>query len=85
MKPGVSYGFLELKKGRFRLDRGGRVEMQLFSELPLNGETEQRRNQSSPVDGGRMSLEALEALAASEIYPGRGNGHRGARGGRGRV
>ena len=85
MKPGVSYGFLELEKGRFRLDRGGRVEMQLFSELPLNGETEQRRNQSSPVDGGRMSLEALEALAASEIYPGRGNGPRGARGGRGEV
>ena len=54
--------------------------MQLFSELPLNGETEQRRNQSSPVDGGRMSLEALEALAASEIYPGGGNGPRGARG-----
>ena len=59
--------------------------MQLFSELPLNGETEQRRDQSSPVDGGRMSLEALEALAASEIYPGGGNGSRGAGGGRGRV
>ena len=56
--------------------------MQLFSELPLNGETEQRRNQSSPVDGGRMSR---EAPAASEIYPGRGNGPRGARGGRGEV
>lgn len=79
MKPGISYGFHELEKGRFRLDRGGKVEIQLFSKLPLNGETEQRRNQSSPVDGGRMSLEALEALAASEIYPGRGNGHRGAR------
>ena len=59
--------------------------MQLFSELPLNGETEQRRNQSSPVDGGRMSLEALEALAASEIYLGCENGPRGARGGRGEV
>ena len=59
--------------------------MQLFSELPLNGETEQRRDQSSPVDGGRMSLEAREALAASEIYPGGGNGSRGAGGGRGRV
>lgn len=59
--------------------------MQLFSELPLNGETEQRRDQSSPVDGGRMSLEALEALAASEIYPGCGNGPREAGGGRGGV
>lgn len=82
MKPGVSYAFHELEKGSFRPDRGGRAEMQLFSELPLNGETEQRRNQSSPVDSGRMSL---EALAASEIYPGCENGPRGARGGRAEV